>query len=116
MNRGITLILAIGLILTASSSWAWDQGERIERRYDLRGDRIAQALDAKGDRIQCQYDRLALHAALRGDFGPATALRTKGARINAQLDRTGGRFDRQLDKQGRRISRKPDRHHAERRP
>ena len=78
MNRSLTFILAIGLILTASSSWAGNQGERIEHRYDLRGDRIAQMLDAKGDRIQCQYYRLALHAALRGDFGLATALRGQG--------------------------------------
>jgi len=99
----IRIILTLTFILVATSALAWDRGDRIERYYDKKGDEIAQHYDAKGDSINDYYDRLALEAALHGNFGQAMRLDAKGDRLNAKMDARGQQLNAMLDKKGRRI-------------
>ncbi|MDC0335305.1 hypothetical protein OAN24_00200 [Pseudodesulfovibrio sp.] len=99
----IRIIMALVLTLMATSAFAWDRGDRLEKYYDHKGDEIARQYDAKGDRINTYYDRLALEAALQGNFGQALKLDAKGDRLDAQLDAKGARINKVLDRKGRKI-------------
>ncbi|MGL1863617.1 MAG: hypothetical protein OCC46_13920 [Pseudodesulfovibrio sp.] len=108
------IILTLTFILVATSAFAWDRGDHIERYYDHKGDKIAQQYDARGDQINDYYDRMALEAALRGNFGQALMLDAKGDRLDAEMDAKGEYINRMLDKKGRKIDRSMDSHAVKR--
>ncbi len=106
------VILTLAFLLVTTSVFAWDRGDRIERYYDHKGDKIAQQYDIRGDQINDYYDRMALEAALRGNFGHALQLDAKGDRLDAEMDAKGEYINRMLDKKGRKIDRSMDSHAA----
>ena len=88
-------VMLLGLSLQAPAAHADD---RAGRRLDRKGDLIDRALDRRGREIDRAFDRLALRAALRGDFGRAFRLDQRGDRIERFLDRKGDRIRRRLDR------------------
>lgn len=112
MDKIIAIALVLVFAMAADPAFAWDKGDRIERYYDRRGDEIASYSDEKGDRLEAKYERLAIAAALQGDFKRAVMLDEKGERLDAYYDAKGEAINEELDRVGHRIDRKMDRQAA----
>jgi len=107
-----TVVLTLTFILFATSAMAWGSGNIAKHKLDVRGDRLAAYYDAKGNRINAKLDRMALKAALNGNYKRARALDIKGDKLNAYYDRKGQILNTRLNRKGRAIDRRMDRYTA----